>query len=286
MRIGAHVSTAGGLAKAIDRAQELGAECIQIFASSPQMWAAREPDAAMVRAFREKAVAAGIGPVAIHGIYLINLATDNAENLAKGTGSLKLAMRVASAIGALGVIFHVGSHRGAGFEAVLHQAARAMAEVIAETPEDVWLIMENNAGQGQNLGARFSELGSMMREVGSARLKVCLDTCHTLASGYEIRTRDGLEATLAEFEREIGLGRLVSVHANDSKVPLGANVDRHENIGYGHIGREGFETILSHRAFAEVPFFLEVPGMDGKSGPDKPNMDTLRELRDRVFAVR
>ncbi len=286
MRIGAHVSTAGGLDKGIDRGQELGAECIQIFASSPQMWAAREPDAAMVRAFREKALAANIGPVAIHGIYLINLATDNAENLAKGTGSLKLAMRIASAIGALGVIFHVGSHRGAGFEAVLHQAARAMAEVIEETPEDAWLIMENNAGQGQNLGARFSELGSMLREVGSERLKVCLDTCHTLASGYEIRTRDGLEATLAEFEQEIGLDRLVAVHANDSKVPLGANVDRHENIGFGHIGREGFETILAHPAFAGVPFFLEVPGMDGKSGPDKPNVDALRELRDRVLTVR
>lgn len=286
MRIGAHVSASGGLDKAIDRAQAMGAECVQIFSSSPQTWAAKEPSPDVVQAFRDKSIATNISPAVIHGIYLINLASEFPEHLDKGINSLKMAMRVASAIGALGVIFHVGNHQGAGFEGVFDRAARAMSLVLDETPEDAWLIMENNAGQGMNLGATFRELGTMLRAVANPRLKVCLDTCHTLSSGYEIRTHDGLEATLEEFDREIGFDRLVAVHANDSKVPLGSNVDRHENIGLGHIGAAGFETVLSHPVFADMPFFLEVPGMDGKSGPDKPNVDALRELRDRVFAVR
>ena len=135
-----------------------------------------------------------------------------------------------------------------------------MRRVLDETPDDTWLILENSAGMGGSIGSKFSELAAIMKEVASPRLKVCLDTQHAFATGYQVATPDGLAATLDEFEREVGLANLVAVHANDSKCPLGGGVDRHENIGEGYIGREGFRVILAHPAFRDMPFLLEVPG--------------------------
>ncbi|MBI4236388.1 MAG: deoxyribonuclease IV [Chloroflexi bacterium] len=279
MRIGAHVSAAGSLDKAIDRAQAIGAEAIQVFASPPQGWRTTEHSVAVLEAFARKAAAAGITPVFLHGVYLINLATESAENLAKSVASLVHALGLCSRIGAQGVIFHVGSHRGAGIEAVLDRVVTSLGEVLAQAPQGPWLCLENNAGQGQQLGATFEELRRMIDGVGDSRLRICLDTAHTLASGYDIITRAGLSRTMDEFDRVIGLGRLVVVHANDSKVPQGSNMDRHENIGDGHIGREGWLSILAHPAFRDLPFLLEVPGVDGKSGPDVENVDRLKALR-------
>jgi deoxyribonuclease-4 len=282
MRIGAHVSTAGGLEKGIERAQVIGAETIQIFGAPPQSWRRKAHLPQEAEAFRAQAAAADIWPVFIHGVYLVNLATSNPESLIKSQDALVADMVLSSAIGAKGVIFHIGSHRGVGYEKVFGQIVDSVRRVLAETPEDIWLILENSAGMGDSIGRQFSELAAIMKEVASPRLKVCFDTQHAFSSGYDVATADGLAATVDEFEREVGLAHLVVIHANDSKCPLGGGVDRHENIGEGHIGRAGFEVIMAHAAFRDLPFLLEVPGFpkEGKKpeGPDKENVDRLKAI--------
>lgn len=282
MRIGAHVSAAGGVDKAIDRAVEMGAECIQLFAGGgPQSWRFTHPGPGGCEAFRRKSQKMGIAPNFMHGIYLINLGTPDAALLAKSVDALVQAMNLAADLGVSGVIFHLGSHKGAGGQAVFKQVVEAIQQVLQRSQEGPWLVLENSAGMGQHIGSSFGELGRITRAVGSPRVKVCLDTQHCWAAGYNVATPEGLNATMEEFEREIGLEHLVAVHANDSKVPLGSGVDRHENIGDGLIGQEGFATILSHPAFRNVPFFLEVPGPDGK-GPDKTQVERLKAIRARV----
>lgn len=283
MRIGAHVSAAGGIDKAIDRAQAIGAEAIQIFPSPPQGWRITNHKQEAVDAFVRKADATGIFPVFFHGVYLINLATESEENRAKGIQSLTHYMNFAPQVGAKGVIFHIGSHKGPGLDAVMDRVVGSIEAVLqASPPEGVWLCLENNAGQGQQIGASFEELGRIVAAVGDDRLRICLDTCHTLASGYDITKSDTLSSVIDEFDASIGLERLVAVHANDSKSVLGGNLDRHENIGEGHIGLDGWKAILAHPAFQDIPFFLEVPGMDGKGGPDKENVDRLKAIRTEI----
>ena len=284
MKLGAHVSTAGGLDKAIDRGVEIGCEAIQIFGSSPQSWAYRPVPEAQTFAFREKAKEVGIAPVYFHAVYLINLGTPNPANLDKGIESLINYMKLAAEVEAGGVIVHPGSHKGVGYEGIFAQTVSSIDRVLENSPEGPWLTLENTAGMGQHIGARFDELGRIIAAVDPAyrgRLKVCLDTQHCFAAGYNVATKDGLEATLAEFDDCIGLDNLVAVHANDSKYDLGGGVDRHENIGQGYIGLQGFRNILSNPAFRDVPFFLEVPGLENK-GPDKENLDILKEMRSQV----
>lgn len=277
MRLGAHVSTSGGLSKGIDRGSELGAETVQIFASSPRMWRFTQPSEDEVLAFREKAEAADVSPVFIHGSYLITIGGDP-EMRQKSVDLLTKTMNVAGQIGAAGVIFHVGAHHGAGFDGILMPYVAALQDVLDNSPEDVRLIFENSAGMGSHMGSSFKEIGRLIEALDTPRATVCLDTQHAFAAGYNLRESDGIDAAMDEFDREIGLSRLVAVHSNDSKVKLGGRVDRHENIGDGYLGREGFETIMGHAAFAEVPFVLEVPGAD-KKGPDKENLDRLKDIR-------
>ena len=280
MKIGAHVSTAGGLHTAFGRAAEMGAETIQIFASSPRAWKFRElkPDA--LGKFQEASDETGIGPVFIHGSYLVNIA-GAPDLVAKSVECLVRNMEVAAEIGAAGVVFHAGSHKGRGFDAVIGPAAAALTEVLEASPPGPLLLVENSAGMGAHLGASFEELGQMISAVGSDRFKVCLDTEHCFAAGYDIADSDGIASAMDEFDKQIGLDRLVVVHANDAKVELGSGVDRHDNIGDGHIGLEGFEVIMGHDAFSDVPFILEVPGPD-KKGPDKDNVDRLKLIRSRL----
>jgi deoxyribonuclease-4 len=286
VRIGAHVSTSGGLPNGIERARNIGAEAIQIFGAAPQSWRRRVYTPEEGQTFKEAAQAADVRPVFIHGVYLVNLGTSTPGHLDKSVEALVADMRLSSIIGCKGVIFHVGSHRGAGFAATFGQIVASISRVLEETPDDTWLILENSAGMGDSIGSKFSELAAIMKEVGSPRLKVCLDTQHCFASGYQVAMPDGLAATVDEFEREVGLPSLVAVHANDSKCPLGGGVDRHENIGEGYIGRAGFRVILAHPAFREVPFLLEVPGFpvgDKKpEGPDKENVARLKAIATEV----
>lgn len=280
MRLGAHVSTAGGPVKAFDRAVEIGAETIQIFASSPRAWKFKMPTDEQASEFREKGQSTGVGPVFLHGSYLVNVG-GSPEMLEKSIDCLTNNMIAASKLGAQGVIFHGGSHKGKGFDAVLEQAAESLREVLSRSPDDVQLIIENSAGMGAHIGASFTELGRMVKAIGDDRVKICLDTEHAFAAGYDISDTEGVKTSMGEFDREIGLDKLVAVHANDAKVEHGSGVDRHENIGEGFIGLDGFEVIMSHPAFENVPFILEVPGPD-KKGPDKANVDLLKALRDKL----
>lgn len=277
MKIGAHVSTAGGVSKAVDRAVDIGAETIQIFASSPRSWAFKPLAETEIIKFREKSKTLGVGPTFIHGSYLVNLGGPPVL-LDKSINSLNLNMEAAGQLGARGVIFHTGSHKGRGFEAIFEQATLALATIIENSPPDVCLLIENSAGAGDHIGSKFTEIGKIINEIGSDRIRVCLDTQHCFGAGYGIDDPDSIGAVMDEFDDAIGLDRLAAVHANDSKVEFGSGVDRHENIGDGDIGLEGFETIMSHSAFADVPFLLEVPGAD-KKGPDKENVDRLKAVR-------
>lgn len=280
MKIGAHVSTAGGLHTAFGRAAKMDAETIQIFASSPRAWKFRDIKDGVVEKFRAAADDTGISPVFIHGSYLVNVG-GSAELVEKSVACLVRNMEVAAEIGAAGVVFHAGSHKGRGFDAVLPSAAEALKRTLDASPEGPWLIVENSAGMGAHLGASFEEIGRMISAVGGDRMRVCLDTEHCFAAGYNIADPDEIDDAMSDFDRHIGLDLLVVVHANDAKVALGSGVDRHENIGEGHIGVSGFKAIMGHPAFQDVPFVLEVPGPD-KKGPDKDNVDRLKDIRSRL----
>jgi len=230
--------------------------------------------------FQDRGESTGVGPVFLHGSYLVNVG-GSPEIVEKSIDCLTSNLLAASKLGAKGVIFHGGSHKGKGFDAVLEQAASTLNIVLDQCPDDVWLIIENSAGMGAHIGASFVELGRMVRAIDDERVKICLDTEHCFAAGYNIADSEGVKAAMEEFDQEIGLDKLVAVHANDAKVEHGSGVDRHENIGDGYIGLDGFEVIMSHPAFRNVPFLLEVPGPD-KKGPDKDNVDRLKAVREKL----
>lgn len=279
LRVGAHVSSAGHIDIAVDHATDLTAEAVQVFGAAPQQWRRKQHPESDVDAFRKRMADAGVGPNFIHGIYLVNLATADPDHLQKGVDSLTADMRLAGGLGVAGVIFHVGSHKGLGFDAVLPQIAAAMREVLAESLPDVFLCIENNAGAGNSIGSSFAEIGAIRDAVGDDRVRVCLDTCHAFSAGYDLTDEESLAEAMAEFEREVGAGSLVAVHANDSKTPLGSGRDRHENLGWGTIGIAGFRNLIAHEAFRDTTWLLEVPGYEG-AGPDALNLRVLKALRD------
>jgi deoxyribonuclease-4 len=281
MRIGAHVSSSNSADLAIDRAVDIGAEAVQIFVSPPQGWAFKPIDEKVAADFKAKSIEHNVGPTVIHAIYLVSLGSDDETLVGRGKSSLAKYMNAASDLGALGVIFHLGSHKGKGFEAVLDQVASGIKDVLANSPDDALLMLENSAGMGNHIGSKFSELGAMMREVNDPRVKVCLDTQHSFAAGYDLTSPEGVSGVMEEFDRAIGLEHLKAVHCNDSKPPFGGAVDRHENIGEGQMGIAAFEAIVGHPAFGDVPFYLEVPGFEGK-GPDTQNVETMKDIRDKL----
>jgi len=281
LRIGAHVSSAGGPQNVFPKVAEIGAEAVQLFISAPQQWRLPNLKDAQVEAFKEARAAAGI-PAFFHGVYLMNFASQDPAILEKSVASLTSYLQWADRLGVVGTIFHVGSHLGAGFDAMLEQMCRLLRQCLEAANNQSLLILENSAGQGNCAGKDFSELGALVRGLDKdPRVAICLDTCHALAMGYDITTREGCEMAFEELDREVGLDRLVAVHANDSKMPLGGVRDRHENIGDGHIGYEGFRTFMSHPAVRDVPFLLEVPGLDNK-GPDAENVARLKRIREEL----
>lgn len=280
MRIGAHISSAGGHHQVFERARAIGAEAVQLFLSAPQQWKLPNCTDEQVEAFRAEQARYGL-PAFFHGVYLMNFGSVDEAMLEKAKASLKAYVHFAGRMGVTGTIFHVGSHLGAGFSDDLAKRIGTMLlEVLADEPDNPsLLILENNAGQGNCIGGHFGELGALMKAMDNhPRVAVCIDTCHAYAMGYDLATTEGCETAMAEFDREIGFQRLAAVHANDTKQPIGTFRDRHENIGDGHIGYEGFRTLMGHPAFRDVPFLLEVPGMDGK-GPDAKNIQRLKKLR-------
>jgi deoxyribonuclease-4 len=279
--VGAHVSSAGGPPNVFPKAAAIGAEAVQLFISAPQQWKPPVISDEQAEAFLGAKAEAGL-PVFFHGVYLMNFGSQDQAILEKSVASLAGYMRWADRLGAKGTIIHVGSHLGLGFEAVLPQMCRLLRQALDEAQNESWLILENNAGVGNCCARNFPEIGAIVRSLDNdPRVKVCIDTCHAFAMGYDIATADGCNAAMAEFKREIGLDRLVAVHANDSKTPLGGIRDRHENIGDGLIGYDGFAALMAHPAFAGIPFLLEVPGMD-KKGPDAENIARLKRIRDEI----
>ena len=257
------------------------AEAVQLFVSAPQQWKPPVITEEQAVAFRTAREAAAI-PAFFHGVYLMNFGSQDEALLNRSVASLRSYTRWAGDLGVEGTIFHVGSHLGLGFEGVLPQVCERIRTAMDANPNDSKVILETNAGVGNCLGRTFGELGAIIRGLDNhPRLGVCIDTCHVFAMGYDIASREGCEIAMEEFDREIGLERLVAVHANDSKIPLGGVRDRHENIGDGEIGTEGFRTVMSHPAFRDVSFLLEVPGIDGK-GPDAENIRRLKAIRDSL----
>lgn len=277
--LGAHVSSAGGIDKAVDRAVAIGAESFQIFGAAPQMWRRKHHPDEDTESYRQKFRKAKLRSSFIHAVYLINLASPDDELLRKSIDTLTAELDLASRIGADGVIFHVGSHMGSGFDHALPRIAAGMSEALDRTPDDALLLLENNAGAGRSVGSRFEELSAIMNAVNSPRVRVCLDTCHAHAAGYNVATIAGLKQTIDDFQREIGGEMLDAIHANDSKTELGSGKDRHENIGQGTIGIKAFRRMVRNRVLRKASWLLEVPGFQG-DGPGEADVAILKALRD------
>src|SRR5712692_8620700 len=281
MPIGAHVSTAGGLATCVGRAQSLGAECMQIFLSTPQRWQHPSHTDEQVHEFVRLVGESGIGPNFAHANYLINLATADPGIRQRSIEYLVAYATWADRVGLAGIVVHVGSGRGQPIPEAETQVAGALAEVLGGGSTGA-ILLENSAGSGDLLGSRFEQIGALFERLGrDARLGLCLDTAHTFASGYDLRVSEGINRAVDEIAQFIGLERLMLIHANDSKVGLGSAVDRHENIGQGLLGEEAFQRMLAHPALGRAPWVLEVPGYDDK-GPDLPNLDALKRLAGRT----
>jgi deoxyribonuclease IV len=280
VEIGAHVSASGGINTAIDRIEQMGGDCVQVFTQSPRMWRPTNHKPEAVAQFRDRRAEAGIGGVVCHALYLCNIATPDDTVYEKSIETLRVTVDVANAIGADGVIFHVGSHLGAGFEAGLDRTCAALARILERCDGDAWLLMENSAGTGATVGRSIDELATLVDRLdGHPRLGICLDSCHLYATGYDVTDPKAVSRLVSEVRKKIGLDRLRALHINDSAAALGSNRDRHANILDGEMG-EGLGAFLAHRSFQKLPAYLEVPGTDGH-GPNAAEIKKLRELHAR-----
>jgi deoxyribonuclease-4 len=274
MLIGAHCS--GGVKGSLDKAAEMGADAVQLFTQSPRAWRTPEPDPETYQRFCARRDELGMGAVLCHAIYLINLAAPNDEVYEKSVATMRATMQIACAIEADGVVFHVGSHLGSGFDHGLGRALPAMEQILELCSDGTWLLMENCAGTGGTIGRSIEELATLYERLDRhPRLGLCLDSCHLFASGYDVTTSEGMASVIAEVEDAIGLDRLRALHVNDSKTALGSNRDRHDNIGDGLMG-EGLGAFLAHPRLQKLPAILEVPGADNRG----PNADELRKTRE------
>ncbi|MGK2856726.1 MAG: deoxyribonuclease IV [Thermoanaerobaculia bacterium] len=277
--LGAHVSTAGGLATAYGRGVTIGANALAIFSKNSNQWAAKPLSPDDVAAFSAARAASGIGPAIAHASYLINLAAPQDELWRKSIDAMVIELERASLLELDGVVLHPGAHVGEGIDKGIDRIARALDAVHARTPGcRVPILLETSAGQGSSLGCSFAELGRMLALVGAPRrIGVCFDTCHVFASGYDIRTERGWKATIDEMLEHVPLERIGAFHLNDSKRELGSRVDRHEHIGKGHIGTDAFGFLLNDSRFDGIPKVLETP-KPTEFDADIENLATLRAL--------
>jgi deoxyribonuclease-4 len=278
MLIGAHVSTAGGLPRAVERGVERDSDAIQIFHQSSRAWRPTMRGDEEVAEFHGAMDASRLDAVVIHAVYLINCASMEDETRAKSLNSLKHALTLGNRIGAAGVVLHPGSQKGCPYDDCMRLVGEALREALAES-ERCPLLLEDTAGAKGTLGRDFDELARLVELGGEEeRLGVCLDCCHLLASGFEIRTPEALAEVIDEFEAKLGLERLGCLHVNDSKMPLGSNRDRHANLGEGELGRAGLRAFLSEPRFDGLPALIETPGFD-KLGPDRKQVRLAKRLR-------
>ena len=285
MLVGAHVSPAGGLDKAVQRGAELGCRAIQIFNQSPRAWRPTAYDEDDFARFRQAMATSQIDAVMIHAVYLLNCASDDPEIASKSLTSLTHSLRIGDAIGAHCVVLHPGSAKTGAVEPALARAGGVIAEALAES-DHCPLHLENTAGAGGTIGRSFEELAGVIEAAGGhERLGLCLDSCHLLASGFEIRQVDALTEVIDRCEAVVGTDRLASLHFNDSQTPLGSNRDRHASVGQGEIGEDGCAVFLSEPRFQDLPCVLETPGVDRK-GPSREEVALAVKLRERGLAAR
>lgn len=266
------------MVRAVERAYEIGAVGLQIFVDNPTAWKRRSQPPAELPAFRARLAALGMGPLAVHGPYLINLASPDPAIWERSVETLAGELRMGAAYGAACVCIHVGSHRGSGAAAGTAAIARGLARALERAGEDgrPRLVLENSAGGGDGLGATLEELEAILEAcqltgLDPSRIAFCLDTAHLWGAGHDIATPEGVDRLAREFDARLGPERLAMVHLNDSKAPLGSRVDRHQHLGAGGIGPRGLHAVLTHPRLAAVPAYLETPGMD--EGYDAINVD-------------
>ena len=272
------MSAAGGISKAVDRIEEIGGTCVQVFTQSPRMWRPTAHSDDELARFRERRRQARIRHVACHALYLVNLASSDAEIRAKSLDALRATMEVARAIEADAVVLHVGSHLGYGFDEAVEVVVPPLRELLELTSDDLWLCLENAAGAGGTIGRSVAELDVLLHALDAhPRLGICLDSCHWWASGVDVSDPAALDSALEDLGARIGLDRVQVLHVNDSKAPLGSNRDRHEIVAEGLIG-DGLATFLGHPAFGDLPAVLETWPEGGLRTDD---LERLRRLRRR-----
>lgn len=275
--IGAHMSIAGVTYNALRDGEAVGCSTIQIFASSNTQWHAKIPDGAEARRFLEEQARTGITPVVAHNCYLINLASPDEKIFGKSFARMKIELEICARLSLPCLIMHPGAHRGQGAAAAIRQVAEAINALLAETPR-VRILYEITAGQGTSIGHTFEQLAQLISLArDKRRVGVCYDTCHAFAAGYDIRTRRAYRETMRRFDKTVGLDKIGAFHFNDSMRELGSGIDRHEHIGRGHIGEDGFRFILHDERFLEVPKILETPKGHGMYW-DRRSMALLRGL--------
>ena len=283
MLIGAHISSSGGIDKAIDRAVEMEADSVQVFTQSPRTWRPTNHDPASFDRFREKRAEAGIDGVLCHALYLCNLAAPDDAVYEKSVAAMANTVQVGNGIGAEGVVFHVGSHLGTGLETGLERVLPALDVLLGLCSGDTWLLMENSAGAGGTIGRSIEELATIHERLdGHPRLGVCLDSCHLWVSGVDVTDPAALDACLDELDSAIGLDRLRALHINDAAAPFGSNRDRHANVLEGELG-EKLGVFLSNPRLQGLPATLETAGPENR-GPDANEIRKTKELRERWLA--
>jgi len=282
MRFGCHISIAGGIPKAVERAIAKGCDCFQIFSRSPRSFVGRPLEPGEAEAFRQARAASGMAPAVVHIPYLINPASPDDAFWEACVEAFREDLSRADELGAEYLVIHPGSHKGAGLEAGIARVGLALKRVHDGYRGGTAVLLENTAGSGNTVGRTFEEL-ERIAEASSVggRLGLCLDTAHAFAAGYQVSSEEGLGAMMGEVERRFGKGALAVVHANDSAAPAGSNKDRHADIGKGYIGEDGFEVILSNAALKRLPFILETPV---KKDPDDDirNLRAIRRVAERV----
>jgi deoxyribonuclease-4 len=283
---GAHMSIAGGMHKAFERGAQVHCKTIQIFLKNSNQWKAKPLTEEARILFQEAQRASGISPVLAHDSYLINLASPNSFLYKKSINAFVEELRRANFLGVPYLVLHPGAHTGAGIDAGIEKAASALTQALELVEPPVIILLENTAGQGSSLGSRFEELAAILDRTGNPdRIGFCLDTCHAFAAGYDLRDEDAYRITMREFDRLIGIGKILAFHVNDSRKDLGCRVDRHCHIGKGFLGLQAFRLLVNDPRFEAIPKILETPKGEGFR-EDRRNLATLRKLVDSRLEIR
>ncbi|CCO23796.1 deoxyribonuclease IV [Maridesulfovibrio hydrothermalis] len=282
MYIGAHMPITGGVDKAVERIISIGGTALQIFTRNQRQWKAKPLEEQVIERFKQLRQDWGGYPVSVHDSYLINLASPKPDGIAKSVKAFAQELRRTEALGIEYIVTHPGSHLGSGKVEALERYAANLDQAISDSEtQEVRILIENTAGQGTNLGSRFGELATILENSGyTDRMGVCFDTCHAFAAGYDLRTVESCEEVFARFDKLVGLDFIRFFHLNDCKEGLGSNKDRHEHIGQGLIGLEGFKYIINDDRFSAVPKVIETPKGDDDFVFDKRNIELLRSLHD------